>query len=101
MLAVESGRVCNRSPANSATDLGASLPFTQAAPVVYNMADGVSPASIICAGNTIASKQHTTDRNADSDMIRIAPAFLILIIVSLQMVAGQCVFGATDTLQSP
>jgi len=35
---------------------------------VYNMADAVSPASIICAGNRIASKQHTADRNADCDM---------------------------------
>src|SRR5229473_5516317 len=68
MLAVESGRVCNMSPANTAADFGTSLPFSQAAPFVYNMADAVSPASITCAGNTIASKQHTADRNADSDM---------------------------------
>ena len=47
------------SPANTAADFGTSLPFNQAAPFVYNMADAVSPASITCAGNRIASKQHT------------------------------------------
>ncbi len=74
MLAVESARVCNRSPEKTAADFGTSLPFNQAGPFVYNMADVVSAASIICAGNTIASKQHTADRNADCDMIRITPA---------------------------
>jgi hypothetical protein len=68
MLAVESGRVCNMSPENTAADFGTSLPFNQAAPFVYNMADAVSPASMICAGKRIASKQHTADRNADCDM---------------------------------
>src|SRR5258708_25821977 len=65
MLAVESGRVCNMSPENTAADFGTSLPFSQAAPFVYNMADAVSPASITCAGNRINSKQHTADRNAE------------------------------------
>src|ERR1019366_1755244 len=68
MLAVESGRVCNMSPENTAADFGTSLPFNQAAPFVYNMADAVSPASIICAGNRIASKQHTAHRNLESDI---------------------------------
>jgi hypothetical protein len=56
------------SPVNTAADLGASLPFNHAVPLVYNMADAVSPANIICAGNRIASTQHTTDLNADSDI---------------------------------
>src|SRR5271165_6618381 len=79
MLAVESARVCSRSPEKTAADFGTSLPFSQAGPFVYNIAVGVSPARAICAGNTIASKQHTTDRNADSDIfritVRITPAF--------------------------
>src|SRR5271157_1117158 len=79
MLAVESGRVCNMSPENTATDFGTSLPFNQASPFVYNMADAVSPASIICAGNAIASKQHTADRNADCDMGSDHSAFLNLV----------------------
>jgi len=56
------------SPENTAADFGTSLPFNHAEPFVYSMADAVSPASIICAGNRIASKQHTADRSADSDM---------------------------------
>ncbi len=56
------------SPVKTAADFGASLPFNHAAPLVYNMADAVSPASIVCAGNRIASAQHTTDLNADSDI---------------------------------
>src|SRR5208283_2374278 len=68
ILAVESERVCNRSPENTATDFGTSLPFNQAAPFVYNIDDAVSPASISCAGNRIASKQHTADRSLDCDM---------------------------------
>src|SRR5713226_8227618 len=64
------------SPENTAADFGTSLPFSQAAPFVYSMADAVSPASIICAGNRINSKQHTADRNADCDMVRVTPAFL-------------------------
>src|SRR5260370_33551477 len=83
MRAVESGRVCNMSPANTAADFGTSLPFNQAAPLVYSMADAVSPASITCAGNRIASKQHTADRSLDCDMVRVTPAFLgFSIIVS-------------------
>jgi hypothetical protein len=69
MLAVESGLVCNMSPENTAADFGTSLPFNQAAPFVYSMADAVSPATIICAGNTTASKQHTAERSADCDMV--------------------------------
>jgi hypothetical protein len=76
MLAVESARVCSRSPENTAADFGTSLPFNQAAPFVYNMAEAVSPASITWAGNKIDKKQHTADRNADCDMGRITPAFL-------------------------
>src|ERR1039458_7028121 len=91
MLAVESARVCNRSPAKTAADFGTSLPFNQAAPFVYNMAVAVSPASIIWTGNTTASKQHTADRNADCDMgsdhSRISGFSLI---VSWQRVTGQC-----------
>jgi hypothetical protein len=56
------------SPENKAADFGTSLPFNQAAPFVYNMADAVSPASIVCAGNRIASKQHIAHRSLDSDM---------------------------------
>src|SRR5260370_41579266 len=63
-------------PETPAADFGTSLPFSQAAPFVYNMADAVSPASITCAGNRINSKQHTADRNADCDMVRMTPAFL-------------------------
>src|ERR1700722_19932864 len=74
MLAVESGRVCNRSPEKTAADFGTSLPFNQAAPLVYSMADAVSPANITCAGNRIANKQQTADRNADRGMVRITPA---------------------------
>jgi hypothetical protein len=68
MLAVESARVCSMSPENTAADFGTSLPFNQAAPLIYSIAAAVSPASIICAGNIAASKQHTADRNADCDM---------------------------------
>jgi hypothetical protein len=32
------------------------------------MAEAVSPASITCAGKTIASKQQTADRKTDFDM---------------------------------
>jgi hypothetical protein len=53
------------SPENTAADFGTSLPFNQAAPFVYNMAEAVSPASITCAGNRIASRQHTADRSLD------------------------------------
>ena len=76
MLALESARVCNMSPENTAADFGTSLPFNQAEPFVYNMADAVSPANMICAGKTNINKQHTADRNADCDMGRITPAFL-------------------------
>src|SRR5271157_5924469 len=69
MLAVESERVCSMSPENMAADFGTTLPFTQADPVVYSMADADSPASIR-AGNTHASRQHTADRNSDRVMSR-------------------------------
>ena len=58
------------------------------------MADAVSPASIICAGNRIANKQHTADRSldcdmVDCDMVRITPAAVNWIILSPKRVAGQ------------
>src|ERR1700686_2249554 len=68
ILAVEPGRVCNKSPEKTAEDLGTSLPFNQATPFVYKMADAVSAANMTCTGKTRASKQHTADRKADSDM---------------------------------
>jgi len=64
MLAVESERVCKRSPENIAAVFGAVAPFTHADPLVYNIADADSPA-IICAGNAAASKQQNADRVAD------------------------------------
>lgn len=67
MLAVESERVCSMSPENIATVFGTVLPFTQAEPLVYNIADGDSPASI-CAGNTTASKQLIAERSTECDM---------------------------------
>jgi hypothetical protein len=62
------------SPENMAADFGTSLPFTHAAPFVYNIADAVSPASVTCAGSRIASKQHSADLNDDmgSDRSRIS-----------------------------
>src|ERR1039457_1680083 len=69
MLAFESGRVCSTSPENTAADFGTSLPFNQAEPVVYNIAEAVSPPSI-CAGNRNTSQQHIADRSFDCDMSR-------------------------------
>jgi hypothetical protein len=68
MLAEDSGCVCSRSPENTAADFGAGLPFNQAEPWVYSMADGTSCANIICVGNTIASKQNTADPSLDRDI---------------------------------
>jgi hypothetical protein len=97
---VESARVCNISPENTAADLGTSLPFNQAAPFVYNMAVAVSPASIACTGNRIDNKQHTTDRNLISD---IGPDHShcseLFVIVSPQRVAGQCGCSLSCTLE--
>jgi hypothetical protein len=55
------------SPENIATVLGTVPPFTQADPLVYNIADGDSPASMF-AGNTTASKQHIAERSIECGM---------------------------------
>jgi len=67
MLAVESGRVCNISPENMAAVFGTVLPFTHAEPLVYKIAEGVSPADI-SAGKTTASNQHMAERSTERDM---------------------------------
>src|SRR5208282_2909627 len=97
MLAVESGRVCNISPENTAADFGTSLPFNQAAPFVYNMADAVSPASMTCAGNRIASKQHTADRSLDSDMGPDLSQISGFSNPKLNRLTGQCVCSLPST----
>src|ERR1039458_7368065 len=86
MFAVESERVCSRSPENMAADFGTTLPFTQAEPVVYNIADADSHASI-CAGNRHASRQHTAARSSDRDMSRRDFLIWVLLIVIGQRVA--------------
>src|SRR6266481_1299449 len=72
-LAVESGRVCTRSPANTAADLGTVLPLIQAVPFEYSIADAESAASK-CAGSNIASTTLNTDRSAACDMVKLTPA---------------------------
>jgi hypothetical protein len=63
-LAVESERVCSKSPENTAIVLGAAPPFTQAEPFVYNIAEADSPDASACIGNAIASTQQTTLRSS-------------------------------------
>src|ERR1700751_4176053 len=53
-LAVESGRVCTRSPEKTAADLGTVVPLIQAVPFEYNMAEAESAASN-CAGTNIVN----------------------------------------------
>src|SRR6266496_955796 len=74
-LAVESDRVCTRSPEKTAADLGTVLPFSQAAPFVYSMAEAESAASN-CIGNSMASRQLSKDLYADCDMFQFTPATL-------------------------
>jgi hypothetical protein len=70
--AVESGRVCTKSPVNTAADLGTMLPLTQAVPFAYSIADAESAANN-CPGSNIASTILKTARSTVSDMVLATP----------------------------
>src|SRR6266496_6716439 len=74
-LAVESDRVCTRSPEKTAADLGTTLPFSQAGPFVYSMAKA-EPAATNRIGRKITSRQPRTNLHSDCDMFHLTPGTL-------------------------
>ncbi len=76
-MALESGRVCTKSPENTAADLGTVVPLIHAMPFEYSMADAESAASN-CAGTNIANMMLNADRIALCIILKLTSTSLAI-----------------------